>query len=760
MACANAAKGAEDSAFVSAAVTEGRDRLTTIFDDIESLATDGPEDLATAFQRRAAEETEALVDDLRSRGQRPSSSGMAEAMRRLEGLQADFGVEAAVFENNARVGRLARGLDDTLSAAQARAFSHPEQLHGLLDDMERTAARLAPHLDTDAVEAFRKGAPERVTTAALTGLMALDPAGARDGLEAGDFDDLLGDDMKGALSRQAAAEAGLAETRQAARQALERQDAGRDLAAAIAAGGKGFADVAQALNGGIIDESQARRLDGLLEARLKADKRLAEALAGEDALDAADPGQRRAFDRYYRDVFRPRLEGLAEPDVQHALTDLFRRARMVPDAMTRELRAGILSGDPDREAVAAGRLATLQCHHPHLLPQPHRPPAGPEPFDTIPADEQARAHAIAGFANLGLAPAHAVRLADQKLERHDIIELAPQPGWPDDIHCQDPDPGFHRPLPETDDDLLPIEVSGRDQRPRPAAAPPGFVWENGAWRRETPQEAAQRRANSLFAGIGSAPGATGGDGQGHDGGHDGGFHLLAAEGAAGGGGSDGGDASGADGGKPAMTGPGGEGKPDEKPQPGGNAKGPDAEAPDKDGAGDDRKDAGSEDPADTIIEAERQRLRDKVSKLQEYTTIDADLLEKAGHEGVAALASVMDFRSLTTQREKDQVMKQIHDLGKQGHGKLAFQLRGMAAVGGFVNPVMERATMSPSDLKKAIKRNKAAADFLESATTILGAARKVPTPVGLSIDAFKVIGVGIRRTNKELRDLLKVKQPK
>jgi hypothetical protein len=209
-----------------------------------------------------------------------------------------------------------------------------------------------------------------------------------------------------------------------------------------------------------------------------------------------------------------------------------------------------------------------------------------------------------------------------------------------------------------------------------------------------------------------------------------------------------------------MTGPGGEGKPDEKPQPGGNAKGPDAEAPDKDGAGDDRKDAGSEDPADTIIEAERQRLRDKVSKLQEYTTIDADLLEKAGHEGVAALASVMDFRSLTTQREKDQVMKQIHDLGKQGHGKLAFQLRGMAAVGGFVNPVMERATMSPSDLKKAIKRNKAAADFLESATTILGAARKVPTPVGLSIDAFKVIGVGIRRTNKELRDLLKVKQPK
>ncbi len=107
---------AEDGAFVTAAVAEGRDRLSTLLDELEGLATEGPEDLAAAFQRRAAEETETLVADLRQRGQRPSRSGMAEAMRQLEGLQANFGVEAATFENNARVGRLSQNLNDTLPA--------------------------------------------------------------------------------------------------------------------------------------------------------------------------------------------------------------------------------------------------------------------------------------------------------------------------------------------------------------------------------------------------------------------------------------------------------------------------------------------------------------------------------------------------------------------------------------------------------------------------------------------------------------------
>ncbi|MDP6775120.1 MAG: hypothetical protein QGI63_12740, partial [Rhodospirillales bacterium] len=54
--------------------------------------------------------------------------------------------------------------------------------------------------------------------------------------------------------------------------------------------------------------------------------------------------------------------------------------------------------------------------------------------------------------------------------------------------------------------------------------------------------------------------------------------------------------------------------PDEKPQPGGNAKGPDAEAPDKDGAGEDGEGGGGEDPADTIIEAERERLRGEIDQ--------------------------------------------------------------------------------------------------------------------------------------------------
>ena len=79
-----------------------------------------------------------------------------------------------------------------------------------------------------------------------------------------------------------------------------------------------------------------------------------------------------------------------------------KRADALPAPLVKRLRAGILSGAPHREVAAATRIARFAQRDPATV-------AG------IPADERARAAAIAEFADLGLNPARAVALADQRL---------------------------------------------------------------------------------------------------------------------------------------------------------------------------------------------------------------------------------------------------------------------------------------------------------------------------------------------------------
>ncbi len=66
------------------------------------------------------------------------------------------------------------------------------------------------------------------------------------------------------------------------------------------------------------------------------------------------------------------------------------------------MRAGLLSADPAGQALAATRLDRLKDADPGLV-------------SAIPADERRRAAAIAEFADLGLTPARAVELAEEKL---------------------------------------------------------------------------------------------------------------------------------------------------------------------------------------------------------------------------------------------------------------------------------------------------------------------------------------------------------
>ena len=136
--------------------------------------------------------------------------------------------------------------------------------------------------------------------------------------------------------------------------------------------------------------------------------------------------------------------------------DYVRDLGHLPKSLMRSLRAGMLSGEPEHEAAAALRIKTLGDHDPALI-------------EAIPEAERTRAAAIAEFAELGLKPARAVELGDERLH-----ETWPRrPGEPEA-------PGG--------DFLLEPEDQIGDQRV-PMVERSGHVWENGRWRPETREEA-------------------------------------------------------------------------------------------------------------------------------------------------------------------------------------------------------------------------------------------------------------------------------
>ena len=82
--------------------------------------------------------------------------------------------------------------------------------------------------------------------------------------------------------------------------------------------------------------------------------------------------------------------------------DYARATGVLPEAVLKRLRGGLLSADAAGQAAAAQRLARLKDGNPALV-------------FAIPADERRRAGAIAEFADLGLPPGRAVELAEEKL---------------------------------------------------------------------------------------------------------------------------------------------------------------------------------------------------------------------------------------------------------------------------------------------------------------------------------------------------------
>ncbi len=96
-----------------------------------------------------------------------------------------------------------------------------------------------------------------------------------------------------------------------------------------------------------------------------------------------------------------------DPDQRARFEDDYARTTgVLPGPVLKQVRAGLLSADPAAQAAAAQRLARLKDGNPALIA-------------AIPADERRRAATIAEFADLGLPPARAVELAEEKLAGED-----------------------------------------------------------------------------------------------------------------------------------------------------------------------------------------------------------------------------------------------------------------------------------------------------------------------------------------------------
>ena len=121
----------------------------------------------------------------------------------------------------------------------------------------------------------------------------------------------------------------------------------------------------------------------------------------DEDLHAVAPEWRQAVDDHYASL-ADALETMAPDERARFEDDYARTTGVLPEPVLKQVRAGLLSADPAGQAAAAQRLARLKDGNPALV-------------SAIPADERRRARAIAEFADLGLQPARAVELAEEKL---------------------------------------------------------------------------------------------------------------------------------------------------------------------------------------------------------------------------------------------------------------------------------------------------------------------------------------------------------
>lgn len=193
-------QSAEDTGFLAHISSQANKRFTQRFQEQQNQATEGAEQFPKVVDETLQEEQERLLREARTeQGFRPSEQALQRAQSTLASLRGNFGVKAATFENNARVEKMGREVENSLSEIRLQAFNDPDglqeylgQAKGMLDESEGLipAGELAER---------KQDLGGEMAISAVNGLINERPREALERLQEGQYDQFLDAESKDKL---------------------------------------------------------------------------------------------------------------------------------------------------------------------------------------------------------------------------------------------------------------------------------------------------------------------------------------------------------------------------------------------------------------------------------------------------------------------------------------------------------------------------------------------------------------------------------
>lgn len=184
-------QGAEDSSFLTELNARATRQFSERFLADQQTATEGADGFTEGFDKTLGDLSKSLVEEIRGDGFRPSQDALARGQNTLTGLRARFGVQAAQFENNARVAKFGATLDRALGQHAIAAFNAPHSFKASIENAERDIDGAESFLPPAALATRRKGATRTIAKGSVRGLIEIDPGTALASLQRGTYDEFL-----------------------------------------------------------------------------------------------------------------------------------------------------------------------------------------------------------------------------------------------------------------------------------------------------------------------------------------------------------------------------------------------------------------------------------------------------------------------------------------------------------------------------------------------------------------------------------------
>lgn len=199
---------AEDVGFMAHVSSEAAKRDAQKFEELKTQATEGAEDFVGVVDSTLSEEHEKLLTEARAeQGFKPSQNALLKAKSHLSSLRGRMLVNAATYENNARVEKMGREVEATIQDIGVQAFNDPENLDAYIKQSKTLLEDASELLPAGQVAERKQNVEGEMAINAINGLITTQPALALRRLKDGDYDQYLDATAKNELLNKASVEA-------------------------------------------------------------------------------------------------------------------------------------------------------------------------------------------------------------------------------------------------------------------------------------------------------------------------------------------------------------------------------------------------------------------------------------------------------------------------------------------------------------------------------------------------------------------------